>query len=586
MLKPGKNILIILLFFIIASIFTYPLALKMDKAIPGFGSTDEPFAVISNMWLVKYSSQRGIDLKNNDYIAYPFGVDLTAYWGSSYLWEYLKNTLSFITSHIVAFNILIFMSFILSGWFTYLLVYRLTGSAVAGIFSGAIFSLCPYHFARVWQHLALSQIQWMPLYLLSLLSFKDKPVPRNIFFVAVSLFLVVSFNFYYAYFMAVASALFVVFIIKENGIRRAAFNYISKLFLAYLIVLVMIAPNLWEVYKYKNSSRRDIPLEHNIAQRPFDDLFSQSARPLSYILPSSEHPLFGGIARIFLGSKLYGESLTEHALYLGWIPLILAFMVYRKCRKDAHKLKYKKDVFCLDFFVWLAVISWLFSQPPWWQIGPFRVYMPSFFMYKALPMFRAYCRFGVVLMLAVAVLAGFGLRYLLERYNNKALKGVLVTVVFGMLFFEFLNFPPLKVIELDNSPAVYEWLSKQKGDFAVAEYPLDYQSQNVYYLFYQTVHRKKIINASNPGTYASSVAKLIRTLSDPDTVKILNWMGVKYVIVHRDDYINTGLIDEIDEAKKISFNPLLKFVRSFPDTDLYAINTREKLDPETLLRSP
>ena len=48
--------------------------------------------------------------------------------------------------------------------------------------------------------------------------------------------------------------------------------------------------------------------------------------------------------------------------------------------------------------------------------------MPSFFMYKILPMFRAYCRFGIVVELAVAVLAGFGLKFFLRDLSHREQK--------------------------------------------------------------------------------------------------------------------------------------------------------------------
>ena len=40
-------------------------------------------------------------------------------------------------------------------------------------------------------------------------------------------------------------------------------------------------------------------------------------------------------------------------------------------------------------------------------------------------------------------------------------------------------------------------------------------------------------------------------------------MGVKYVIVHKDVYINTDLIEQIEDVNRVSKNEGLKFVKSF-----------------------
>ena len=40
-------------------------------------------------------------------------------------------------------------------------------------------------------------------------------------------------------------------------------------------------------------------------------------------------------------------------------------------------------------------------------------------------------------------------------------------------------------------------------------------------------------------------------------------MGVEYVLVHRQGYTSTGLVDDSEELNKIPGNPELKFIKSF-----------------------
>jgi hypothetical protein len=544
----------------------------MNTAIPGFSSTDEPFALTASMWLIKHCKLNKIDLKKCDFLAYPFGADLKSNVGSSYLWEFIKNELTYFTSHIFAFNLLIFLSFVLSGWLTFLLVYRITNSNPAAIFSSFIFAFSPYHFARSWQHLGLAQIQWMPLYLFSLLQLKDKPDLKNTLFVAIALFLVCSFNFYYGYFMFVATGVFLVFILlNKRGSLKAAFNLCLRFCLAALVAVILISPSLWEFYRAKSQLSPDIPLEHTVVARPFHDLFAQSAKPLSYFLPLPNHPLMGKLTEQFVGSSLYGDSLTEHALYLGWTPLVLVFIALRRWKRNRKLLFTSCELrvasyedFYIGFFIFLAIAAWFFSQPPWWKFWSVKIYLPSFFMYKLLPMFRAYCRFGIVEMLAVAVLAGFGLKFILGRFKSQTTKIALTTLLCSLVLFEFWNWPPYKVIDVSKVPAVYYWLKEQPKDIAIAEYPLDADSPNVMYKFYQTKHEKKIINGTIPGTYANKVTQTITRLSEPKTAESLKWMGVRYVLVHKEGYLNTELIAEREELDSIPNNTGLKLIGSFP----------------------
>lgn len=562
-----KNLFVLVFFIFLSVVFTCPLVFKMDSAIPGYGTTDEPLAATSYLWTVKYCSLHKIGLSNCNFVAYPFGMDFQDYTGSSYLWQFIKNSLTFLRNESFAFSFLVFLSFILSGWFAYLLVYYVSGSNFAALFSGVIFAFSPYHFSRAWQHLSLSQIQLLPLYLLGLFLLKEKSGKKSFLFMIAVFFILNSVNFYYAYFMVISAVTFIGFcFFNKSSNFKPKLHFLLSFVSVCLISLILISPSLLEIYKEKSQIGPNTPLSHNIINRPFEDLFSQSARPLSYFLPATVHPIIGGFTERFLGSSLYGESLTEHALYLGWIPLILAFIAFnaRKKIKKETGASCSRESFYIDFFVLLAAVAWLFSQPPWWNFLGLKIYMPSFFMFKILPMFRAYCRFGIVVMLAVSVLAGFGLKFVLGKCKTFKLKISITAIFCCLVIFEFWNWPPYKVIDISKAPAVYYWLKKEPQDLAIAEYPLDVDTANVMYKFYQTKHEKRVINGTMPGTYANNVARTIVKLSDPQTAAVLKWMGVKYVLVHRQDYLDTDLLAQKEELDKIPANRGLQLIRSFP----------------------
>jgi hypothetical protein len=591
-MKVYSKIIIIYGLFIFLSLLTsYPLIFKINTHIPGFFSTDESFAALWDFWAHKYLWQNKYDFSPCSMIAHPFGAEPCR--GTSLLWDFFNRWLSIFTTNIFTYNLEILLSLFLSGIFMFHLIFFLTGNRIAGILSGIIYAFSPYHFVRTWQHLGLAQIQWMPLYLLALFKLKETLNLKLVIFVALAFFLNFSFNFFYAYFMFMVTILAILFQfiygwrfkLKNPAFWKGDFKLTRTVFISGLLIFLLVIPEVYPIWKGRLNYSTKEPSAFNPYHRPFEDLFGQSAKPLSYFLPATAHPIFGKFTERFIGSPLYGVSFTEHTLYLGWTSLLLAFFAWRQWARKrksqipnpdsktneaqtANRQPLTED-FYIGFFIFLAMVAWFFSQPPWWRIGEIKIFMPSFFMYKILPMFRAYCRFGIVVMLAVAVLAGYGLKEIISKHRSTRAPGhqgtrLIVAGLFcGLVLFEFWNWPPFKVIDVSEVPAVYYWLKEQPGDFVIAEYPLDADSPNEMYKFYQTRHEKKIINGTIPGTYANKVAQTITKLSQPQTAGVLKWMGVRYVIVHREDYLNTELVEWIEELNKIPDNQGLRLVRTF-----------------------
>ena len=68
---------------------------------------------------------------------------------------------------VAAYNLALIAAFVLSGFFTYLLVRDLTGSTAAGIVAGVAFAFGPYRGSQL-PHLQVLNAQWMPLALLAM----------------------------------------------------------------------------------------------------------------------------------------------------------------------------------------------------------------------------------------------------------------------------------------------------------------------------------------------------------------------------------------------------------------------------------
>lgn len=568
----------VVLFIILTSLLTFPLILKINSSIPGSDTTDEPYAALWNFWWLEYSWQNSLP-EHKPLIAMPWGID--NYKSGQPLWNSFNKWFSVLTNNIFTYNLEALFGFFLSALFMYYLALYVTENAAASFLSAIIYAFCPYHFARAWQHLGLSMTQWMPLYILAILKLKNNPNIKYGILSAAAYFLVFSFDLYYAYFMFIVSIVFILFLfihrwkakLKDAGYFKNDFRVIKMMFFSGILAFLFAMPVICNIFQDRLNYSGKAPAVYNSFKRPFEDLFSQSARPLSYFLPATAHPIFGKFTEHFVGSFLYGESLTEHTVYLGWVPILLAFVAFRRWRKGKKlsvvscQLSDKREDFYISFFVVLTIAAWLSSQPPWWNILGFKLYMPSFFMYKIAPMFRAYCRFGIVVMLGIAVLAGYGFKFILEKFKNKIAKVGIAMFFSSLILFEFWNYPPFRVIDVSKAPIVYYWLGQQSGDFVIAEYPLDINGANELFRFYQTKHKKKIINCTTPGTFANRVARKIVKLSDLDTAQALSSIDVKYVLVHKGDYLNTELAKDREELNMIPQNQGLKFIRSFPSEE-------------------
>ena len=585
-----KSLIILLFFAFLTIVFTYPLILKLDSAISGFDSTLEPYGNLWNFWRINHSWHNDFSLSFTDLIAYPFGVSFKHNFPRVYFWDAMTFLFGISLNHFAAYNTQILINFVLSGFFMYLLVFSLTKNNPASIFSGLIFTFCPQHFFRSWEHIGLSYFQWMPLYLFALFNLRNRTNLKNYILSTLALLAVASFDTHYFYYMIIATA--VLFIVESFHMLRIKKKIKeSKAFLKYLIltvitVVVLTIPQYW-LYIRNIFSSSVSPSSHNPFQRPFDDLFYQSSKPLGYLLPSVEHPIFGRFTEFFVGDFLFGHSFVEHTLYLGWTTIILSFIAFRLWKKR-QKIEVettdseKRENFAIGYFLLLAIVAWFFSQPPWWKIGSFRIFMPSFLMYKVLPMVRANCRFGILVLFASSVLAGFGLKSILDKIRTNSKKTVVAVCFCGLILFEFFHIPSEHVIDLSATPVVYEWLKAQRGDFVIAEYPLDTEGQVVSYLFNQTKHQKKMINGTFPGTTANDISRLITKLSGPKTAGILKWLDVKYVVVHKEKYEKSGLIESKEELRRIKRNRKLKFVISFGNVDVYEVIAKP-IDPSTIL---
>ncbi|MFH2146190.1 MAG: DUF3108 domain-containing protein [Candidatus Omnitrophota bacterium] len=583
-IKIFKKELFVVSGYILLSIYaTFPVILKFNSAF--YGMANDPLAWMWKFWWLKHSHVKGLDSSFCNILAYPFGVKMPVFYP---IWEPIYRCLSILTGEVITYNLQIMSGFFLSGLAMYMLVFYCTKNRLASFFAGVVLMLCPYHFARSWEHLGLANMHWMVFYMLSLFILNKERTYKSAIICGLCLGLISHLsNLYYLYFMLIFSAIFIIYksiyriIINKKVQAQDGFKAIKLAAIVIIIAFVMILPQINSFTQNLASGSEDKFKIKDIS-RPFSQLFADSARPLNYFLPTEYNPILGGLTRFFVGTPLYGEnSGGEQSLYLGIIPLFFAFIGYKKWqdKKHAGGLESKQD-FLIRFWSMVFLAFMICSFSPYFRISSnFFIPFPSYFLYKIFPMFRNYARMGAVVMIAVCVLAGFGLKAVLETFSSRRKQFAVVSLVCCAVLFEFLNIPPYRITNVNKIPEACQWMREQPEETVIAEYPIDADERP--YLFYQRIHEKSLVNGAPRGTYADEVRQKILDIENGTTAGILSFLGAKYVLVHKDRYRNYegGVI--LGGVPDLTNQKGLKLKKIFPNTDIYEV-TAQPLDPKTV----
>lgn len=536
-------------------VLTWPLVLQMSTSVYGRFYDSDIRGAIWQLWWAKLALARGLDYFHCIFLGAPFGVSL-AHAPISWMVYTLFNVLLRFFTPAACLNLLILASFVLTGLFTSRLIFRLTQNALVSFLGAVIFTFAPYHLNKVMEFSFFFLGNWFVLFVLTLVHLRHKKTVARALVSGCALGLTAGFCPYYGFFAFIFAVFFLVYEALygwRTRVKEATKALSWACLLLGIMVFVAAAINFNVVMAVFRSFLATGVQDHFQSGaeyfRPMDYLVAQSARPLSYLLPASTHPFLGRFTEKMFGSFFYGRGPIEQTLYLGWVPLVLSFFAYRVWKKRrvervlANNAVFETENFWIGFFIFAAWAGFIFSLPPVLNLGIFKIHLPSYATYKVLPMFRAYARFGMPVMLCVAVLASFGVKFVLSKLRSDKLKIAFTSVVFLAILFEFINIPPARVTDITKPlPPAYSWLKDQPGDFIIAEYPMAKGSpgealSNYNYLFGQTFHHKRLVNGLvSTAAVPRGFSEKIFLVDDPGTPAVLASLGVTYVLLHTDSY--------------------------------------------------
>ncbi len=291
---------------------------------------------------------------------------------------------------LLAYNVCIVLSCALSGWFAYLLVFRLTGSRMAGLCSGVAYATAPYRAGQL-SHVQVLTSQWMPAVLLGMHEYVSTGLRRWLVLFAAGWLLQALSNGYYLLFFPVLIALWLAWFAGRRRSSRRALTLLA----AWAAASVPLVPVLLE-YRHVHSTLGLTRMPGEVVR--FSATFRSflHAPPMLALWPtasvqSQEDYLFPGITAIVVTT-------------LG----LLVAMRRRSAVADASQPE-SDEHHALQFYAITAVVMWACAFGPGQESNDPTAWLRPYRWLTMLPGYeglRVPARFAMLGALCISISAG------------------------------------------------------------------------------------------------------------------------------------------------------------------------------------
>jgi len=409
-------------------------------------------------------------------------------------------------SPLLAYNLLVIAGLACSAWAMWLLLQRWTGSRAAGAVAGTLVAFNAHTLTRL-PHLQALHLEFIPVVLLALDRLLVERRARDAVLLGVACALQGLTSNYLLVFTAVAVAVGAAVRVNEWQ-RPAPVRTAALLGLAAVIAAALLAPFLYPYYL----TQREQGLT-----RSLDEVALYSSTWRDYLSTAGRLHYAAWSHRFLEGST---------ALFPGVAALALAAVAV------ASKPGLRDPRIRMAAAIGAAGVALSF--------GPS---LPGYAaLYRWLPLLqgvRGAARFGVLALMAVAVLAGYGVAALRARYGGRGWWPALIAVLIVAVNAEALR-APIAFRPFDGIPRIYQSL-REPSVRAVAEFPFfqpEAVVRNAPYVLNSTAYWKPLVNGYSgfvPRSYYG-IAAALRDFPGDRSRAELQRLGVSHVVVHLDAY--------------------------------------------------
>jgi hypothetical protein len=541
-------------FALLTLILTWPVASFLGSRIPGTATW--AFDESTFAWNIWYFKHALLDLRSSplhtELIWYPLGIDLVLY-TFNFFNAIIALPLLLATNIPLASNVTVLMATILSGFGAYLLAwYVLRGTCcvsdqapnenrntqyaipITALRPAAVLGGIVYAFASnraiytALGHYNFATTQWLPFYALYLLKTLREPKPKNAVLAGLFLALAALTDMTFAALLAIFTLIVLLVSWRDLTARWAA---VKGLLLAGAMAAIIWAPALIPI------AREFITGNYGVSG--WGESVKLSADAVGLVTPTDLNPLTSDRRA---GSDTWPAALRAveegkgrfsdiNTVFLGFVTLALALIGAIAARQR------------LAAWIWTALVFGILALGPLLQIAgryrfsldnllPEGVTLPlPFTLLHFLPFIsanRAPNRNSTILMLALAVLAGYGVAWLLGRISKSAIRHLAdderithhasrftfhasrithplvylsICLLAALIILEHLAVP-LPTTDA-RIPEVYQRIGAEPGEFAVMQLPLGWRdsygalgSEQTNLQYFQTGHGKPIIGGN------------------------------------------------------------------------------------------
>ena len=404
------------LFLYTASFFalTWPSLLRFNTHI--MSDQGDGLQMYWNVWWVRHAVLSGLQPFETSLLFYPQTPNLVVHSLHSF-GGFLTVLFAGLLNDVALFNVVVTFGFVVSGWGAYLLTQHFIGShaesSVAAFIGGYFFTFCNYHFAHATGHLNLVLMQWIPFYFLFLLRLLRGGRKRDAVLAALSLFLVLLCDHYYFLFCVLASAIFILW-----GVwTKVALNVRTAQAFALFGGLSLVTSGVFLLAFLRAAA---------VGGVTGHDPRGGGMNFLALLIPGG-HWRFRELTELFWARG----NIHEASVHLGLGVLTLAacgyYFLYRR-RDNARAL-----------LITLALTFFCLALGKGPQLGV-TLFTPYDLLERVLPPIQAGgvpVRFIIISILALAVLAAYGVRLLWDSRRGR----LPLALLLGLAFIELLPYP-------------------------------------------------------------------------------------------------------------------------------------------------
>ncbi len=414
-----------------------------------------------------------------------------------------------------AHNFVVVLTFVLSAAGMYYLVRHLTADRRAAALSGIVFAYCPYVIARL-PHVHLLMTAGLPFAMLAFHRAVEEPTWRRAAVLGLVVFAEALACGYYAIFVVLTVGFAALAAAATDG-RWCDRRYWTAIAIAALVALALALPLFVPFMRLQGAGFSRSIDEGRQWSADWRAYLASSSYAHTWMLPLIGHwrdVLFPGFAAVLFGAA---------GLAAGWRAggrLRFAAMLYGGIA---------------------AVACWVSFGP---DAGLYRI------LYNTVPAFsllRAASRFGLVVVFALAVLAGVAWSLLFAMLDARPRRAALAVAVLAIATIGELrvplSFPPAPQVE----PVYRALAALPRGPvLEIPFYSTRFGFERTRYILSSTVHWMPLVNG-----YSSYIppdfldrTEALGSFPTPEAFRVLEADRVRYVVFHI-DLLSTEVKDDL-----------------------------------------